>query len=468
MAVAFVSRFERINDLRDIKRSKSIAISTWCEQTCHGFCERINNSYKCNCKINPGFEYSDTIKGCLPCRSANYGYGCKESCRHVPGKCNLNATHENESCTCNLGYQPPFCSRLIDQCAINSPCNNATEDCVTDPNNGIAICTCKLGYEREDIIGNCKDIDECEIKTDNCNSESSICSNTIGSDKCNCKSGYQFISGSCVDINESTNPASCANYNNAFCANTRGLYECRCSAGFSVGGMFIKALNSATGRCTCPLLIMNLVVSSDPAKHTCHCPGHPFVNYTGEKCIPLNSNSKLFNIESFSSSTLKAEISNTLHRMNKTCNEACLQINNISVPHVDIAYYTTLNISLNSTQRVQLVIDFYDYNISINSSYDVTIRIIINDLYGKLETFSSKPRRCEECIFLATGVCNLTEDACICIPGFEGKFCYDRAETTKPTTQSSSTTNWTITVVIISAIAGLMNSIIKVDILSYS
>ncbi|CAF4772252.1 unnamed protein product, partial [Rotaria sp. Silwood2] len=239
---------------------------------------------------------------------------------------------------------------------------------------------------------------------------------------------------------------------------------------------------SATGRCTCPLSIMNLVVSSDPAKYTCHCPGHPFVNYTGEKCIPSNSNrmtwfnlyfnlkrmSRLFNIESLSSSTLKAEISNILHRMNKTCNEACIQINNISVPHVDIAYYVILNISLNSTQRLQLVIDFYDYNISINSSYDLTIRIIINDLYGKLKTFSSKPRRCEECIFLATGVCNLTEDACIYIPGFEGKFCYDRAETTKPTTQSSSTTNWTITVVIISAIAGLMNSIIKVDILSYS
>ncbi|CAF4802403.1 unnamed protein product, partial [Rotaria sp. Silwood2] len=36
------------------------------------------------------------------------------------------------------------------------PCNNATEDGATDPNNGIAICTCKLGYEREDITGNCK------------------------------------------------------------------------------------------------------------------------------------------------------------------------------------------------------------------------------------------------------------------------------------------------------------------------
>ncbi|CAF2923268.1 unnamed protein product [Rotaria sp. Silwood2] len=240
MAVAFVSRFERINDLRDIKRSKSIAISTWCEQTCHGFCERINNSYKCNCKINPGFEYFDTIKGCLPCRGANYGYGCNESCRCVNGRCNRNATHINESCTCDPRYQPPLCSRLIDQCAINSPCNNATEDGATDPNNGIAICTCKLGYEREDITGNCK------------------------------------------------------------------------------------------------------------------------------------------------------------------------------------------------------------------------------------ETFSSKPRCCEECIFLATGVCNLTEDTCICIPGYESKFCHDRADTTKPTTQSSSTTNWTLTVAVISAIAGLMNSIITVDILNYS
>ncbi|CAF3298921.1 unnamed protein product [Rotaria sp. Silwood2] len=369
MAVAFVSRFERINDLRDIKRSKSIAISTWCEQTCHGFCERINNSYKCNCKINPGFEYSDTIKGCLPCRGANYGYGCNESCRCVNGRCNRNATHINESCTCDPRYQPPLCSRLIDQCAINSPCNNATEDCATDPNNDIAICTCKLGYEREDITGNCK------------------------GDKTQVYHNILNTNDSCLLMNYSSD-----------CENQ---YSCRASC------------SSATGRCTCPLLIMNLVVSSDPAKHTCHCPGHPFVNYTGEKCIPLNSNSKLFNIESFSSSTLKAEISNTLHRMNKTCNEACLQINNISVPHVDIAYYTTLNISLNSTQRVQLVIDFYDYNISINSSYDVTIRIIINDLYGKLETFSSKPRRCEECIFLATGVYNLTEDTCICIRGYE-------------------------------------------------
>ncbi|CAF5124022.1 unnamed protein product, partial [Rotaria sp. Silwood1] len=39
--------------------------------------------------------------------------------------------------------------------------------------------------------------------------------------------------------------------------------------------------------------------------------------------------------------------------MNKTCNEACIQIIDISVPRVDIAHYVILNISLNSTQRLQ-------------------------------------------------------------------------------------------------------------------
>ncbi len=39
--------------------------------------------------------------------------------------------------------------------ASNSPCNNVTEDCVTDPNNGTAICTCKIGYNRNSTTQNC-------------------------------------------------------------------------------------------------------------------------------------------------------------------------------------------------------------------------------------------------------------------------------------------------------------------------
>jgi len=37
----------------------------------------------------------------------------------------------------------------------NGPCNNVTENCETNANNGTAICTCKLGYERNTTNGLC-------------------------------------------------------------------------------------------------------------------------------------------------------------------------------------------------------------------------------------------------------------------------------------------------------------------------
>jgi hypothetical protein len=39
--------------------------------------------------------------------------------------------------------------------ASNSSCNNATEDCATDPTNGTAICSCKLGYAMNSTTQNC-------------------------------------------------------------------------------------------------------------------------------------------------------------------------------------------------------------------------------------------------------------------------------------------------------------------------
>jgi hypothetical protein len=54
------------------------------------------------------------------CRGLNYGYGCNQSCQCVYGICDRNATDVNQSCTCNPGYQPPFCVQLIDACGKNS------------------------------------------------------------------------------------------------------------------------------------------------------------------------------------------------------------------------------------------------------------------------------------------------------------------------------------------------------------
>ena len=38
----------------------------------------------------------------------------------------------------------------------NSPCNNVTQDCATNPNNGSAMCTCKLGYELNNTNNICQ------------------------------------------------------------------------------------------------------------------------------------------------------------------------------------------------------------------------------------------------------------------------------------------------------------------------
>ncbi|CAF4384945.1 unnamed protein product, partial [Rotaria sp. Silwood2] len=479
-----------IDNLREIKRSKSIAISTWCEQTCHGFCEPMNGSYKCNCKISPGFEYSDTTKGCLPCRGPNYGYGCNESCRCVNGNCNRNATHENESCNCNLLYAPPFCIQLIDKCATNSVCNNATEDCATNPNNGTAICTCKLGYERNNVTGICTDIDECAMNVSNCNPESSTCNNTIGNYICDCKAGYQLNNVSCIDINECLNLTICVNYDNTYCANVKGLYECRCKHGYSVGGHITQAYqnilntndfcqpidyssycenqcllpatcNAAVGRCACPRSIFDFILSSDAINQTCQCPGHPFVNYISEKCISTNkptwfliyylvrsSMKRLVSIESY----LKDAVLNILTQINGLYKTTDIQINNTSrnseLQNNEGELFVGLNISLNATHRLQLVNEILQ-NTFLNANYNLTVRMIMNEKTGKIETFTEVQPHCKECEYEDRGVCSInSNDTCTCFSDFEGYLCR-RLKVAK-------STNWIIIVSVISAIAGLL------------
>ena len=74
-----------------------------------------NNAYVCICLTDKIFGNAFFI---VACENLNYGYGCNETCLCSFGTCNANATSANESCTCDLGYKPPFCFQQIDQCGM--------------------------------------------------------------------------------------------------------------------------------------------------------------------------------------------------------------------------------------------------------------------------------------------------------------------------------------------------------------
>ncbi|CAF3894012.1 unnamed protein product [Adineta steineri] len=469
----------------------------WCHSTCPEFCELINGSnYQCNCQKYPGFEYSDDGKQCLQCRGPNYGINCSQSCQCIYGECNKNATNENDSCTCDPGYQLPYCNRIINACESTSSCNIITEDCRTDENTQRAACSCKSGYKIDNTTNSCTDINECDIES-NCDDKTSYCTNTIGSYICTCKNGYTLASNSCIDINECEISTSCTNYMNTDCINMPGSYECRCKFGYSINGdketlmqnvlnttgsclitdytvdcqntcIDLASCNSTTGRCTCPISTLELVDLSD-SKETCQCPGYPFVNYTTGVCdSPLASTwfllylnpkatTRSVRITSPVISNIIFEISNILSKLNKTCDESCIQINETSTSPAILKYFIGLNISLNSSERFQLANDFYHDNISLSNDYNITVHIVINNKTKELERFTSRRRRCEECEILSHGSCiSETEDSCRCYTNHEGYFCREASTTPDLSRVMSEEKKWIIIVGVLSAVAGLL------------
>ncbi|CAF0869133.1 unnamed protein product [Adineta ricciae] len=471
----------------------------WCQSTCPGFCELVNGLYQCNCMKQAGLQYSIDGKQCIPCENLNYGYGCNETCLCNFGTCNANATSANESCTCDPGYEPPFCSKQIDQCA-NNTVNTTQKDCLTDPSTGRAVLICAVGYQLNSTSNYCTDINECSSDLNQCNVGVSVCVNTIGSYQCNCLTGYQLINNSCVDINEcATGANNCSSYSNTYCANIQGSFECRCNYNYSLGGDYTQQYGNAissnssclptdysvycenqceapancsaiTGRCECPSSNYKLVDSAlDETRQTCQCPNHPFTYYNGSDCVnatgqtwlllffKLKASSRVISIDTPASSSIQTNISYILSGMNITCNGSCINLydtQDASPPNLELM--VTLNVLLNVTQRINLVNALFDDNVVYNDSYSLSlIKIIMNPATNTLVNVTAPEPACRECVYTGVGVCWDNQTSCTCFSGYEGYLC--RVTTVTPTLGSSSSgTNWTVIVAVVSAIAGLL------------
>uniref|UniRef100_A0A674DK64 Neurogenic locus notch homolog protein 1 n=1 Tax=Salmo trutta TaxID=8032 RepID=A0A674DK64_SALTR len=247
---------------------------------CHngGTCVDGVNTYNCQCK--PEFT----------------GQFCTEDvdeCQLMPNACQNGGTCHNiygaYQCVCVNGWTGDDCGENIDDCAnaacyqgavchdrvasffcecphgrtgllchlddacISNPCQKGS-NCDTNPVNGMAICTCPLGY-----IGTAcdQDVDECSLGGNPCE-HGGKCLNTKGSFQCKCQPG--FSGARCEhDVNEClSNPCQ----NEATCLDQIGGFHCICMPGKDTilikgcqpcrnGGICQDRENSYI--CTCPM-----------------------------------------------------------------------------------------------------------------------------------------------------------------------------------------------------------------------
>ena len=138
------------------------------------------------------------------------GY-CSEPFNVINKPINTKLLYTN--CTQTQSYQ---CFNKTITCGSNEVCHDTKDS---------YFCGCPRGYSLYSS-GQCKDIDECDEKTECQHS----CVNTEGTFHCACNEGYRLTDNGydCEDINE------CQEWNGGCefgCRNTIGSYQCYCEAG---------------------------------------------------------------------------------------------------------------------------------------------------------------------------------------------------------------------------------------------
>ncbi|XP_052244627.1 uncharacterized protein LOC127853868 [Dreissena polymorpha] len=236
-----------------MEKGECNATSTFFKSSARCSCHRgyhftgINSSIEClangvwsvvqgNCVINdcgqPPIGNLSTIHFPLTTVNATAIYAC------LPG---YNTTHITElTCTADgkRFRNTKLCSD-IDECLKRNTCHYNANCTNTD---GSFKCECQTGYRDQDGVGGqrCADVDECAFDGDffcmHALNQTRLCVNIDGGYVCVCNKG--FTGSKCeTDIIECNDTTTCGPH--ADCTNTYGGYSCACPDGYPQGNPYL-------------------------------------------------------------------------------------------------------------------------------------------------------------------------------------------------------------------------------------
>ena len=213
-------------------------------------CENLKGTYKCKCSIGFIQNNNDVLSDNAPaCMDYN-------ECSHGEHDCSPDGTCTNSfgsySCKCNTGFSGDgfecfdsnectknshACDPLAD-CFDTKVIGDATFKCNTISNNigiiqGSFECKCKTGYDGDGFT--CNDFDECENNMHSCDIHAD-CKNTIGTYMCQCQKGYagSGMSADCHNIDECklrTDDCNKKGHESSYCVDNDGSFDCYCKKG---------------------------------------------------------------------------------------------------------------------------------------------------------------------------------------------------------------------------------------------
>uniref|UniRef100_A0A914W495 Uncharacterized protein n=1 Tax=Plectus sambesii TaxID=2011161 RepID=A0A914W495_9BILA len=147
-------------------------------------------------------------------------------------------------------YKDDVCSQKC-TCVQNKAGQPASLDCSSEECDYQAVCMRQGGTNPDDNNRkSCVDIDECfEMGQRACQDTLAECRNTPGSFRCSCPKGYMMKDGAtarrlarsvdgslCEDVDECAMKTHDCNLETSICRNTPGSYSCSCQAGFVNAG----------------------------------------------------------------------------------------------------------------------------------------------------------------------------------------------------------------------------------------